>query len=562
MNRLARVLFALGLLLFLGGTAAAQSGDSQEGSSAITGHVTVDGKPARRVVVTATTESRSKGSLAGEKTFKATTDEDGRFSLTGLAPGEYLVVPSAPVLVVPEDVEYDLRKRTIALSEAQIVEGIDFVLERGGVITGRVTDADARPVIGQVIGLVRLNEDNEKEPLLDRIKPFRTDDRGVYRVYGIAKGRYMVAVGGGSTSSLLALSGRGVGGTTYYPGVTDASKAKLVEVAAGSETTGIDISIPTAGEGYEVTGRVVDADTGKAINGAIISIAAVKPESEFPLGGTNPMSQVDSQGRFTFSNITPGQYQATAHIMTAGDYCDGAQDFEVKSEDIKSLEIKVQRGASISGVVSLEGGSPDLFARLAAAGIGVHVQSPGELWRVSPALMPLFGGAKSQIEADGAFRIRGLKAGNATLWLGRNGESNLKIARVERGGVEQIGGIDVHAGDAVTDVRVVVAEATGTIRGHVVLEGGGIPQDASLDVRARRAENTSEGQDESARVGTNGDFLLEGLLPGAYEVTVFGSIRSSSPGSSQHIEAVTQTVSVTNGAQVGVVFIVDLKKEK
>jgi hypothetical protein len=73
-----------------------------------------------------------------------------------------------------------------------------------------------------------------------------TDDRGVYRAYGLPAGRYKVKVGDPSTGRTKVLFGRAPLPESYHPGVTNRSKAEVVEVAAGSEATDIDIRVNLA----------------------------------------------------------------------------------------------------------------------------------------------------------------------------------------------------------------------------------------------------------------------------------------------------------------------------
>src|SRR5215467_118627 len=108
MKGFGHILLAAALLLILEWTAAAQSQDAKQGSGTITGVVTVDGKAARRIAVNATPwrSGRAPDSL------QAQTDDDGRFRLSGLIPGEYIIKPSGPTLVAAEDEPYDRQSRT------------------------------------------------------------------------------------------------------------------------------------------------------------------------------------------------------------------------------------------------------------------------------------------------------------------------------------------------------------------------------------------------------------------------------------------------------------------
>ena len=84
---------------------------------------------------------------------RATTDQDGFYRIANVPPGNYEVSPAAPAFV-PADIKQP-RGKTVLVGEDENVENINFALVRGGVITGRVTDADGRPVIQQQVNIFR-----------------------------------------------------------------------------------------------------------------------------------------------------------------------------------------------------------------------------------------------------------------------------------------------------------------------------------------------------------------------------------------------------------------------
>ena len=65
-----------------------------------------------------------------------------------------------------------------------------------------------------------------------------TDDRGVYRAFGLPPGKYKVSVG---ESDRGTKSSREYFKETFYPSVTDAAKATVIEVTEGSVTNDVDI---------------------------------------------------------------------------------------------------------------------------------------------------------------------------------------------------------------------------------------------------------------------------------------------------------------------------------
>ncbi len=69
--------------------------------------------------------------------YNATTDQDGNYRITDVPPGSYQIAPIAPAYVISGN------PKVVIIGEGEAVEDFDFALVRGGMVTGRVTDADA-----------------------------------------------------------------------------------------------------------------------------------------------------------------------------------------------------------------------------------------------------------------------------------------------------------------------------------------------------------------------------------------------------------------------------------
>jgi hypothetical protein len=73
----------------------------------------------------------------------------------------------------------------------------------------------------------------------------QTDDRGIYRLYGLPAGRYLISAGsgGGPGEMPMRIGGVSITKRTYYPDSTEESQAKAIEVTPGSEAKDIDIRL-------------------------------------------------------------------------------------------------------------------------------------------------------------------------------------------------------------------------------------------------------------------------------------------------------------------------------
>src|SRR5215471_16639745 len=174
------------------------------------------------------------------------TNADGNFEVASLQPGAYTISASSPGYVLSEQDSKQFYR-----------PGDDATLNlvKGGVITGKVTNSSGEPVVGALMRVVKIREPDQSparmrggvgaqisDSLALLMGPYRTDDRGIYRIYGLSPGYYQVAAGGrsGQGFSLGSPNAYDNDAPTYYPSST-LETASEVSVAAGTEATGIDI---------------------------------------------------------------------------------------------------------------------------------------------------------------------------------------------------------------------------------------------------------------------------------------------------------------------------------
>ena len=539
---IARACFTL--LLILASSIALQAqtqSKTAKSTGSISGKITIKNKGTAGVLVSI---RRAEMGSPFETLAGAVSDQEGNYRITNVGPGSYDVTPGNLAYVVPDN--NTGRSRPVTIVEGENVENINFTLVRGGVITGKITDADGRPVIQQPVRLVRADPD-PRNPQVVRtsiaISNQVTDDRGIYRIFGLSAGRYKVATGRAEDGTpSFTQTGRSVYKEVFYPDVTDVAKATVIEVTEGSEATNIDITLGRATETFSASGKVVD-DKGVGIPGARFGLQRLigdRPEY------MNAFVSSNVAGNFSAEGLLPGKY--TVFLMTESntELRPDNTTFDIIDSDITGVTIRLVKGGSISGIIVLESENKQAFAKLAQLQVVGYVQSG------SAYTMGMSG--RSTIGADGSFRVGGLSAGTAIVNLSPTMDMNqikgFLVSRIERDGVVQPKGIELKEGEQVTGVRMIVSYGNAAIQGVVNIQNGPLPPNARIVVRlVKPGENSS--QLRPPRVDERGRFAADGIPPGTYEISVNvvgGPQTPRLPGAKQLVDlqdGITTEVSIT-----------------
>lgn len=505
---------------------SARQQSQTEPTASISGRVMLGGTPVSGVLVVVRSEPQ-----VGANQTTGNTDSNGQYRITNIPAGSYTVVATALALTSAE--EKDRYGTRITLDRGETRENVDFSLTRGGVITGRVSDANGRPFIEEGISVRAATAGRQQpyyQPLYLASQMMITDDRGVYRIYGLPPGRYKISVGEGGGSAYRRMNqGPNYYPHTYHPGVTEESKAGIIDLSEGGEVSRVDIVVGARARTFEALVRIVDAETGKP-----------QPGINMGING-NAMStfgkQSDENGEFKITGLIPGHYSVFAGCE--GDYFSDKVDFDVTDHNVTGLEIRRNRGASISGKVVVDG-----------------VTDPTVLSKLKEMFVNA-GEVGATIDPDGSYYFCGLRPGRVQVTARSIRSVGFWLMRVERDGADVRDGIDLAPGDHVTDVRVVLRYATGAIRGQVTLVGDGLPQGMRFQILANRIGEEERSNNLFANADERGRFVIEGLISGEYELTAGSNFSSVVPGDLRipRLEQVTQRVTVTNGAESAVTLV-------
>lgn len=549
-NQRLSIAFATGGLLFVVAVSAlAQTPDPKTKSTgAISGKVTVNDAGAADILITAQPLDRP----AQRPAARTTTDVSGRYRLTELPAGHYQVAVLAPAMTAVEQSgpggSLTGAVRTVILSEGEELDDVDIRLMRGSVITGKVTDADGKPVISERVNIQAIDRNGNPsvQPNITywNYQMSQTDDRGIYRIYGLPPGFYRVSVG--ASEDRVGMGRRVYYSLTFHGDTSDPAKATVVELQQGTEATNIDIRVGRAANTFVASGRLVDAGNGQPLGGAYVTYGVARPDRPFQgeFGGV----PTNARGEFRIEGLEPGRYGVSPASFDATHYAEALM-FEIIDADVTNLEVKATRGLTLAGIVVLEDG-------------GAKDSTPGQL-RVWASVTPSANAegqtsvtSASAVVRDGRFQLTGLRPGKVQLGLGillAPALRRVTVRRVERGGVDVMQNLELQAGESITDLRIVAAMGSGTIRGTVRVVGGELPANAQLYVNTKlEGANSYAGGPVDAR----GRFAVTNLTSGTYEVTVI--VHSQGPSTIRPTPPQKQMVTLSDNGESQIDFIIDL----
>jgi protocatechuate 3,4-dioxygenase beta subunit len=545
------------LCLRLEFAAQSQVKETKRGTATVSGQVVLNGAPLSDVTVVLRPQRPTSREEA--KGVEAKSDDDGIYRITDVAAGHYYINVLTPGFVVIVGAGADLRGKILTIAAGEKLENINFELRREGVITGRVTNSNGDPVVREWVELIKLGDDGKPQPSpFNPPDPRMTDERGVYRITGLPEGRYLVSVGVSPEESGARRQYRTSSyPKTFYPGAPDQSQAKAVEVKEGFENADVDISGVVAKKAYEISGRVVHADTGEPAEGVMVFYGAMSKDRGVISGWRPSKERSNTEGEFQIQGVAPGKYAVYANTLPKRELFSDPVIYEIADGGIQGVELRIHRGGSISGAVVIEGSNDATRAKLSQLQI-IGYQ------RLERPYIPL--GGPTGLNADGSFRIEGLQSGKVNLSLIADQKlGGFLVKRVERDGVQQPDGIEISPGENVSNVRVVVEYGNLTLRGEVKIVGGKLPPGRWIYANATRL-NESQPRACGADVDARGQFIFENLLPGEYEVRLVSLVyqpgEPQDKGLSKLISGVRQKVSLGAAGHAPITLVVDLGRKE
>jgi hypothetical protein len=284
---------------------------------------------------------------SGGQPRTTTSDSEGSFRVSGLDSVLYLVSASFPAYVAaPRDPDIN------PIGYYRVGDTVRLELIKGGVITGTVTRSAGEPVVAVSVRAYMVR-DGKGQPARygAQFREQTTDDRGVYRIYGLPTGTYLVSAGGGTSPGGYAVNAYDTDAPTYAPSST---RDAAMEVSVRSEEESANVDIRYRGE------------AGHAVSGLASSTVAVDQTPGFSIilssifNGTSQAgySSYQSPGArgFSFYGVADGDYDVTAQMfIPRGEWTiSEPRRIKVRGADVTGIELVTKPLGSITGHMVLE----------------------------------------------------------------------------------------------------------------------------------------------------------------------------------------------------------------
>ncbi|MCX6599332.1 MAG: carboxypeptidase-like regulatory domain-containing protein [Acidobacteria bacterium] len=435
---------------------------------------------------------------------KVSTDAAGKYSFADVDPGQYTLAAQRNGFV---NGRYGAKRPNQPATPVKVAEGDDLrnlkiELLPQAVIAGRVFDDEGAPLQGAFVMLVSGGAGGRG----GRGGPQRstaTDDRGEFRLVNVPPGEVVVQV---SPNQQFGPAGGGLAEnadssmvTTYFPGVTELSRAQKIAVTAGAELTGFDVRLQKT-RVYTVRGRLIDSASGQPPAGAAVMLMPRDaPFSGVVMSGSGGRQP---EGRFELRGVPAGSYNLMVR-GAGGAVSRGGTAHRERLDvtgNIDNLTIRVMPAMNLTGqVVARDPEKSDVKSvRVTLADVEGMMNA----------------GSRGGNKPDGSFVVEGVAAGRyrITASTGAGGY----IESIKYGEMEVLGQeVEIAAGSA-APLRVTVNHEVASLNVTVTRDEA-VTQGATVVLfPADRSRWSDPGVVRTAAADRSSAVSLSNLAPGNY----------------------------------------------
>jgi hypothetical protein len=285
------------------------------------------------------------------------TDAEGRWFFADVPAGSYTVVASRDGYV---SMGYGQKNAfgvpaPLVVADRATLERLDIVLPQGGVVTGRITDERGEAISGVGVRAMRVRFVNGRRELVESTTGLRallaggiTDDRGEYRLYGLAPGTYYLVASSGPVGI-----GRSDDPTsyavTYAPGTALIAEATPV-VVSGDKNATADFGLVRTALSM-VSGTLLDA-SGAGRPG-IVRLVVVAPGHAIETGRALS-TQADASGAFQLRGVPPGTYFLQGQLGSNAGQELASLPITLSGGSLSNVFLQTSGVGSATGVIRLD----------------------------------------------------------------------------------------------------------------------------------------------------------------------------------------------------------------
>ena len=505
--------------------------------------------------------------------FTAISDKDGRFAIRNVPEGDYFVQPARDGFFDPALGLGGPRGPRLGVSVmAGMTTETTVDLVSGGVMSGRVVDANGRPIQDAIVDALAMTYQNGY-PVLRAITTKTTDDEGAYRLFWLVPGEYYLQVavppppGTGPGPVNLTAPSQFSGATrTFYPGTIDVGGATPLTVRAGDKLSGLDIQVrpaPLARVSGIFTTTIPAEETAQ--QAGVLSanpglqrptLMLVSRDSDKPDvtgGGARAVGVVqlnNGVGQFQTQGIPPGSYILMGRIPESNaqggaGFAFGRAYINVGNEDISGVAIKVDHSINVSGKVTVNGRAPQSAVR-----VTLRVDDSSMKLGIYSTLSTRYVAS----DKDGAFTMIQVPPGPYHIDIGPGLPNNLYVADVRKSAQSVFdSGFEITS-EVPDPIEVRLSSGAGTVEG-TVQDGAGKPVVGATVVLAP-PENRRQNRILFHQAFTDkaGRFTLHNIAPGNYKLFSWQQALPANtwfnPGFMSRYEASGRPISVAQDGNV------------
>ncbi|MCU1260962.1 MAG: hypothetical protein JWO80_3847 [Bryobacterales bacterium] len=493
--------------------------------------VTSTGQPIKKAVLTLRWVGSPGSGQAMPNPYAASSDAEGKFIFEAVDPGRYTLSADRPGY---QRQTYGARRpngsgTVLALTSGQTMSALNLVLSPQIVISGKVLDSDGDPVAGTQIRVMRSMFYNGKRQIVPT-GGAATDENGEYKIQNLGPGKYYISASeprdlffGQGLRSAAAAPPPGQPAKqeeapvmTYYPGVTDPAAATMIELVAGRDRPGTDITLLKSPV-FHIRGKA----SGQVPVDRSQLRATVSPRSStFMEFMRNASSPIGKDGAFDLSRIPPGSYNLVL-INSMGNFkVFGSVPVEIGNHNVDDLTLTVAAPFDLSVQVKTE-----KVANAAADPAAKPKAASGPL-RVS--LQPIDGPAINVPNAsttdDDTFILTSVFPGRFRVNVSSLPEG-LYLKAIRFGDQDVLeSSLTLPPGGGSTPLEITLGANAATLAGSVVnAEGKPAPSAIVTLIPDPPAPDRSDLYKQS-NTDQDGRFTIQSIAPGKYHVYAWNDL--------------------------------------